>query len=143
MSILNNKCDVLRGWTPGGDAGIDQSLPVQNALTISPGMIVALQATGVLAMPAAPSAAWQPLYYVVEGNTTSEFDTNFVGKAMVLRGKLTVKTDQYVASGLTVGSAVSCDASGRIITVGANFRIGFVLENNIATDGTVTIELDI
>lgn len=143
MSILTSKVDVLRGWTPGGDAGIDQSLPVQAALTISPGMIVALQSSGVVALPAAPSSAWQPLYFVVEGNTAAEFDTNFVGKAMVLRGKLTVKTDQLVASGLTVGSAVTCDASGRIVTVGANFRIGWILENTIATDGCVTVELDL
>jgi hypothetical protein len=143
MSILNNKFDVLRGWTPGGDAGIDQSLPVQNALTISPGMIVALQSTGVVALPAAPSSAWQPLYVVVEGNTANEFDTNFVGKALVLRGKLTIKTDVLLASGLTVGSPVTCNAAGQIITAGANYRIGFVLENTISVDGCVTVELDI
>lgn len=143
MSILNNKADVLRGWTPGGDSAIDQSLPVQAALTVSPGMIVAYQATGVVALPAAPSANWQPLYYVQEGNTTSEFDTNFVGKVLCLRGKLTVKTDQLVAGGLTVGGPVTCDAAGRIIAGGANYRIGFLLENNIATDGTITVELDI
>lgn len=143
MSILNSKVDVLRGWTPGGDAGIDQSLGVTAAVTLNPGSLAALQTTGLLNLPAAASANWQPLYFIVEGNTANEFDTNFVGKVLALRGKLTVKTDQFVIGGMTIGGAVSVNNAGQFINAGANFRVGFLLENNVAADGTITIELDI
>ena len=143
MAILNSKIDDLRGWAPGNDACIDKSLAPTASQTLVPGMLVALQSDGTVGAPAAASANWQPLYFVVEGNSTNELDTNFVGKCLVIRGKLTVKTDQYVNSGLTVGSAVSVDNQGRIITVGANYRVGFVLANNNSVDGTITVELDI
>lgn len=143
MSILTSKVDVLRGWAPGNDACIDQSLAPASGQTLVPGMVVALQSNGTVGVPAAASANWQPLYFVVEGNSTNELDTNFVGKVMVLRGKLTVKTDQFVSASLTVGGAVSVDNQGRIINAGANYRVGFLLENNNAVDGTITVELDI
>lgn len=143
MTILNSKVDVLRGWTPGGDAGIDQSLPPVSGSTFAPGSAVALQSTGEVDLPAAPSATRQPIYFVVEGNTAHEYDTDFVGKMLCLRGKLTVKTDVYLSAGLAVGGPITVNASGQFIAAGANYRYGFLLADDTAVDGTITIELDL
>ena len=131
MSILNSNVDVLRGWTPGGDSGIDQSLVPATGVTFPPGSAVALQASGELDLPGAPGATREPIYFVVEGNTASEFDTDFVGKIMVLRGKLTVKTDVHTGA-FTVGGPVGTNASGQFVAAGANFVYGFCLADDIA-----------
>jgi hypothetical protein len=76
---------------------------------------------------------------VAQGN---DFDSSYTGYVTCLRGKLTVKTDQVTGSP-AVAAAVTVNASGLLEAAGANVRYGFVLANNIATDGTVTVELDI
>lgn len=144
MSILNSsKFDVVRGWTPGGDASVDPAIAPGAGLTFSPGMFGHLHTDGTLVMPDAPGAGFQPLYCVINGNTADEYDTNEVGKVQCLRGNFTIKTDVYVAAGLAVGGPLTVDASGQLIAAGGNFRVGFVLEDNTLIDGTIVAEINI
>ena len=146
MTILNSKFDVLRGWTPGGDAGIDQSIPPRIVagvpVSLPAGLIVALRSDGTVDVPASLAATWKPFYVVASGN--NDFDAQYVGKVVCLRGKLTIRTDKLAAAQtFPVGGPVSADTSGMLVDAGANYRIGFVLANNIVTDGTIDVELDI
>lgn len=146
MTILNSKFDVLRGWTPGGDAGIDQSLAPRivggNPVALTAGQIVVLRSDSTVDVPAALDANWKPYYVVAQGN--DDLDTQFVGKVTCLRGKLTIKTDKLAAAqAFPVAGPVAVNTSGLLVDAGANFRVGFVLENNVATDGTITVEVDI
>lgn len=146
MTILNSKFDVLRGWTPGGDAGIDQSIPprIVGGLPVSlvAGQVVVFRSDGTVDVPAALDANWKPYYVVVEGN--DDFDTQYVGKVLCLRGKLTIKTDKFAtAQSFPKAGPVAVDTSGMLVDGAGNYRVGFVLENTISTDGTITVELDI
>lgn len=155
MASLNDKFDVLRGWEPGGDAGIDQSLPpvkIANVpVTLLPGYIVALNATGEVNVASSPASVAvgtaQPLrvYVVVEGNG-ADYSTVFTEKVVCLRGNLTVKTDKLAAAqSFPVNGKVSYN-NGLLTDAGATATtqvIGTVLANNVATNGTITVELDI
>lgn len=146
MTILNSKFDVLRGWTPGSDAGIDQSLPpyVSGGVPVSlaAGTIVVLKSDGTVDVPAASSGSAKPFYIVVEGN--DDFSAQYVGKVACLRGKLTVRTDKIAtAQTFAVGDFVGVDTSGMLIDVGATIAVGFVLANNVSVDGTIDVELDL
>lgn len=143
MSILNSKFNVLRGWGIGQDSAVDLSKAWGAGLTFTPGTFGMVHTDGTIIFPPAPSATEKPLVLVVQGNGTSEFDTNFVGKLLCLQGKLVIKTDVYVSAGLAVGGALGVDASGRLVAAGANLRVGFVLEDNTAVDGTITASIDI
>ncbi len=143
MTLLSSKFDVLKGWTPGGDAGIDQTLPPAQAggvnKTFVAGSFVVLQSSGVVDVPSAPSTTWQPVYLVIEG---ADFDSVYTGMITCLRGKLTIKTDQ-VSGSVTVGGPLTVNASGQLVAAGANTRYGYVLADNTSVDGTITAELDI
>jgi len=146
MTILTSKFDVLRGWTPGGDAGIDQSLPPREIagvpVSLSAGLLVVLRSDGTVDVPAALNGNWKPYYVVQSGN--DDFDAQYVGKVVCLRGKLTIKTDKLAAAQtFPVAGPVAVDTSGMLVDAGANYRVGSVLENNVSTDGTITVELDI
>jgi hypothetical protein len=155
MASLNDKFDVLRGWEPGGDAGVDQSLPpvkVSNVpVTLLPGYIVALNSSGEVnvATTAADvtlgTAQPQRVYVVVEGNG-ADYSTVFTEKVVCLRGKLTVKTDKLGASqSFPVNGKVSFSA-GLLVDAGATATtqvIGTVLANNVSANGTITVELDL
>lgn len=143
MSILNSKFNVLRGWAIGGDASVDLSLPWGSGLTFTPGTFGMVHTDGTVIFPPAPSATEKPLVLVVQGNGASEFDTNFVQKLTCLQGKFVIKTDVYVSAGLAVGGGLGVDASGRLVAVGANLRVGYVLEDNTLTDGTITAVIEI
>jgi len=155
MANLNDKFDVLRGWEPGGDAGVDQSLvPLkvgEVAVTLLPGNIVVPDSNGEVDVATTPAsvalgtANIPTVYVVVEGNGV---DTSSVAtdKVVCLRGKLTVRTDKLkAAQTFAVGSAVSYDA-GLLqdkAAVATTHQIGTVLANNVATDGTIDVELDL
>lgn len=144
MSILNSsKFDVLRGWKPGGDSNVDPAIAPATGVTFSPGMFGHLHTDGTLVMPDAPGAGWQPLYLVINGNTANEYDTNFVGKVQCLRGTLTIKTDIYLPTSIVVGGPLTVNASGQLIVGGANYRVGFCLEDRTAIDGTIIAEINI
>ena len=61
MASLNDKFDVLRGWEPGGDASIDQSLPPVKVMgvpvTLLPGYIVSMNTSGEVNVATAMRAA--------------------------------------------------------------------------------------
>lgn len=155
MANLNDKFDVLRGWEPGGDASIDQSLaPVKvgiTPVTLLPGYIVSMNASAEVNVATSPAdvslgVANAPLVYIVlEGNGV-DTSTQFVEKVVCLRGKLTVKTDKLTpAQSFPVNGKVTY-ASGLLSDHGATattHAIGTVLANNVATDGTIVVELDI
>ncbi len=155
MASLNDKFDVLRGWEPGGDASVDQSLPpvkVSNVpVTLLPGYIVVADNTGSVNVATSPAnvtlGTAMPLqvYVVLEGNG---YDTSpqFVEKVVCLRGKLTIKTDKLtpaqsfpIAGKVTYANGLLSDHAGTATT----HCIGTVLANNVSTDGTITVEVDL
>lgn len=155
MAALTDKFDVIRGWEPGGDASIDQSLPPVKVLgvpvTLLPGYIVGLNASGEVDVSTSPAnvtlgtADPKQVYIVLEGNG-ADFSTRFVEKVVCLRGKLTVKTDKF-------GAAQTFPINGKVtystgllfdkLPAATTQEIGTVLANNVATDGTIVVELDI
>ena len=153
MAALTDKFDVLRGWEPGGDASIDQCFP-PNApggvpVTLLPGYIVGLSGTGTVDVASSPAnvtlgtADPKQVYIVLEGNS-ADFSPRFVGTVVCLKGNLTVKTDKltpaqsFPINGKVTYSAglLSDKAAGATTQV-----IGTVLANNVAVDGTITVEL--
>lgn len=143
MSILNSKFNVLRGWAIGGDASIDLAKPAGTGLTFTPGMFGMLHTDGTIILPPAPSATAKPLVLVVNGNSAAEFDTNFVGKILCLIGQFVIKTDVYLSAGLVVGGGLGVNASGQLVAVAGNLRVGYVLEDNTVADGTITAVISI
>lgn len=155
MAALNDKFDVLRGWEPGGDAGIDQSFtPVKVAgvpVTLLPGYIVSINGSTEVDVATSPAdvtlGTADPLqcYVVLEGNG-SDYSAQFVDKVVCLRGKLTVKTDKLDGgSAFPVTGAVTYD-SGLLKDKAAadtTQQIGTVIQNNVAVDGTIVVELDL
>lgn len=146
MTILTSKFDVLRGWTPGGDAGIDQSIPPRAILgvpvSLPAGLIVVLRSDSTVDVPAALDANWKPYYVVASGN--NDLDAQYVGKVVCLRGKLTIRTDKLAAAQtFPVAGPVAVDTAGMLVDAGVNYRVGFVLANNVSTNGTIDVELDI
>lgn len=155
MASLADKFDVLRGWQPGGDSGVDQSFPPVLSggvpVTLLPGYIVTQDASGTIdvastaASVALGTALPKQVYIVVEGNGY-DTSTQFVGKVVCLRGKLTVKTDK-LAGGQTFAVAGKVSfVSGLLVDAGPTAttqKIGQVIENNVAVDGTITVELDL
>lgn len=155
MANLDDKFDVIKGWEPGGDASIDQSLPPKQVanvpVTLLPGNLVVMDSAGDLDV--ATSAADVTLgtanppqiYIVLEGNGV-DTSTQFLEKVVVLRGKLTVKTDKIDGgSTFPVAGQVTYD-TGLLEDHGATattHSLGTVLENNVATDGTIVVELDL
>jgi len=155
MASLNDKFDVIRGWEPGGDASIDQSLPPKKLagipVTLLPGNIVTLDTNGDLDVATSPAdvtlgtAVPLQVYVVLEGNG-ADYSAVFVEKVVCLRGKLTVKTDKLtpaqtfpITGKVTYASGLLSDQSG----VATTQAIGTVLANNIAVDGTIVVELDL
>lgn len=155
MANLDDKFDVIRGWEPGGDASIDQSLPPKKnvgvPVTLLPGTVVVMDANGDIDVASTAAdvtlgtATPAQVYVVVEGNG-SDTSAQFVEKVVCLRGKLTVKTDKFngahsfpVAGRVTFNSGLLEDRAGTATTQ----DVGVVIENNVASDGTIVVELDL
>jgi hypothetical protein len=146
MAALNDKFDVLRGWEPGGDAGIDQSFPPDSSggtpVALMPGNIVTLKTTGEVE-PGTTGAATQRAYIVVEGNV-DDYSAQFVNKVVCLRGKLTVKTDKLDGgSAFPVTGPLTYDTGVLRDWAAGEQQIGIVIANNVAVDGTIVAELDL
>ena len=155
MAAVNDKFDVLRGWEPGGDAGIDQSLPPVKVggipVPLLPGYIVAVNSNTEVATASSPpsvalgTAATPLVYIVVEGNGV-DTSPKFVEKVVCLRGKLTVKTDKLGPSQAFPVNGKVTYQGGLLVDQAATATthcIGTVLANDLAADGTITVELDI
>lgn len=155
MAAVNSKFDVLRGWEPGGDASVDQSFPPIKSngaqVIMPPGMIVALTPNTEVAPATSPASvalgtATRPaIYIVVEGNS-ADTAPKFVDKVMCLRGKLTVKTDIVGSNQAFPVTGKITYQNGVIVDHGATattHEIGTVLANDLAADGTITVELDL
>lgn len=155
MASLTDKFDVIRGWEPGGDASIDQSLPPKKILgvpvTLLPGNLITLDTNGDADVATSPAdvtlgTANPPQVYVVLEGNGQDYSPVFVEKVVALRGKLTVKTDKvqpaqtFPISGKVTYSAGLLADHGALATT---HQIGSVLANNIAVDGTIIVELDI
>jgi hypothetical protein len=155
MASLTDKFDVIRGWEPGGDASIDQSLPPKKIATVPvtllPGYIVVMDVNGDVDVATSPAdvtlgTANPPQVYVVLEGNGQDYSTVFVEKVVCLRGKLTVKTDKLtpaqtfpLGGKVTYASGLLSDHGG----VATTHQIGSVLANNISVDGTIVVELDI
>lgn len=155
MASLTDKFDVIRGWEPGGDASIDQSLPPKKVIgvpvTLLPGNIIVMDTNGDVDVATSPAnvslgTANPPQVYVVLEGNGQDYSTVFVEKVVALRGKLTVKTDKltpaqtFPISGKVTYSAGLLSDHGAAATT---HSIGSVLANNIAVDGTIIVEMDI
>jgi len=158
MANLNDLFDVLRGWHPGGDSSVDHSFePLEVAgvpVTLLPGTIVERQAATETVDAAVGTVDVTPgtglpkkLYVVLEGNG-EDLSTQFVDKVVCLSGKLVLKTDKIdsgstfpVNGPLMVGHTTAGlleDHDGS-----AKQYVGIVLQNNVAADGTITVEVDL
>lgn len=146
MAALNDKFEVLRGWMPEGDSNVDQSFPPRISgglpVTLAPGYMVEFRSDGTVDVTTTTTTA-KPIYVVVEGNNIDK-DTVFTGKVMCLRGKLTLKTDKLaVGQTFPIAGAVSAAAGLLNDNAGGVQILGYVIANNIATDGTITVEVDL
>lgn len=146
MAALNDKFEILRGWDPSAANGVDPSFApriVGNApVQLTPGMIVEYRSDSTVDVSTA-TVALKPVYVVVEGNTI-DTDTQFVGKVLCVKGKLTVKTDKFAgAQTFAIGSAVTFTAGLLVDMAGGTQLAGFVLRDDRTTDGTITVDLDL
>lgn len=150
MAALNDKFDVLRGWDVGGDASVEESFPARLVssvpVTLAPGVIVTLASTGFVDVATTGDITATPpllVWVVVEGNNF-DYSTKFLKKVVCLRGKLTLKTDKLAAAQtFPINGRVSFSA-GLLTDCGATDQsIGRVSANNVATDGTITVQVDL
>lgn len=151
MSILNSKFRVLRGWKPG-----DVIPAVDNAQahvtggvvdTLPAGTVVARHADGSYVVPAATvtaasAATTKPDIRVVFSGT-DDFDSIATGgKILVARGNFRLKVSNLAGSqSFPVGGPVSFNTSGQYKDAGSDMIIARVVANNVATDGTIDIDL--
>lgn len=146
MAALNDKFEILRGWDPSSADGADPSFAPRisggNPVALTPGMIVEYRSDSTVDVSTATTTA-KPVYVVVEGNTI-DTDTQFVGKVLCVRGKLTVKTDKFPgAQVFAIGGAVTFTAGLLVDMAGGTQLAGFVIADNRTTDGTITVDLDL
>jgi hypothetical protein len=151
MSNLSSSVlfDVVRGWPHGG--AVDESFPVATGVTVKEGELVILDSTGAVTHAAsvpteADPAAPLKLYLVIQGN--DQWDAQFVGKVVVLRGDVTIETEKFVAGAYTPGElvtiSVAAGSEGYIAqrTV-ANEQIVGVVEAYDSTAGKLTVALSL
>jgi len=148
MSLLNSKFDILRGY-PNGSA---LTWPFQikktggSYVNIPAGTIVTTELSGTATVvnaattPDMSSAPSKPMWLVVEGN--DDFSGQFVQKcaACKLGSGIIWETDSYAAGTYNPGQAVSVSAGQIKEYAVTNQVIGHVLENRVATKGTLVIE---
>lgn len=144
MTILSQKFDVLRGWTPGGDTPVDHSftpaLSGGSPVQLPAGTFVVLGSAGTVDVPGATSATILPYYCVVAGN--DDFDGEFVNKVVTLKGSFCIRTDKFEASQtFTVGLGVAVSANGLLIDPTTNYRVGTVVADNRTVNGTIDVDV--
>ena len=150
MSLLNSKFDILRGYpngsaltwpfaikTAGGPPAVAVALPGGTLVTQE------LQGTQTvvdkMTSPNITSASPKEPWLVVEGN--DDFSGQFVGKCACakLGTGIIFETDQYDSGTYAPGTAVAA-STGKIKEAALTDQVvGYVLENRIATKGTVVV----
>ncbi len=110
MSNLNPAVafDVLRGWPNG--AAIDDSFPVTATKTVLEGQFCSLLANGTVSSIA--PAVTNSYRLCIQGS--DQYDVKFVGKVVVLRGHVTIKTEKYTGA-VVVGGPVMVGADGYLL----------------------------
>ena len=151
MAALNSKFDVLRGWAPGDDACVDQSLTPVTGTVFEAGDVVMLNGSGEATLGASAADVTpgtglaNQLYLVVEGNAI-DFSGQFVNKVVCIRGKLTVQIDSTKYTGTTsVGTPVKVvgGAFESMLSTGLEQMVGHVFADNSLTNGTIVLEIDL
>lgn len=121
--------DVTRGWPHGG--AIDESFPVATGVTVKEGQLAKLNAAGelelVTTIAAEGAATPDKLYLVIQGN--DQTDAQFVGKAVTLRGDLTIETEKFEPAAYAVGDLVTA-------SVGAGTE-GYIAPRTVANEQVV------
>lgn len=147
MSLLASKFDPQRGY-PNGSAlaepfkiklsgGTPESLPI--GTLVAPETQTGQTVVSAATTPDITSADPLDVWLVVEGN--DDYSGAYVGKVMAVKcgSGIIWETDSYAAGTYAVGSAVSYSA-GVLKEKGATEQIiGYVLDNFIATKGTIRI----
>jgi hypothetical protein len=137
--------DVLRGWPKEG--AIDETFPIHQTTpgvpdTLPAGSVVSVQTDGSVALATTPnrSAANSVATWVVVTDST-DFDATFVGSVTCLRMNAEFKLDpsNFEATTYTVGEKLTFSAGVWQPATTNNQIIGEVLQNNIATDGTLVV----
>jgi len=144
--ILNSKFDVLRGWPKAG--AIDDTFPVRVVagvpVTLAAGTVVTPQIDGSIDRATSPAAATDPIpvWVVVEGN--DDFSGRFLGKAVCVRSNVELRLDpaNFVAGAYVPGSPLSFVNGQFVLATSGQQVIAEVLENDVATDGTLKIFYD-
>jgi hypothetical protein len=145
---LNSKFDILRGFPREGaideSFGIHQTTPgTDDALPA--GMVVfvgtdgkAVAATTVNRTTTNATKTW----VVIEGN--DDFSSQFVSKVVCLRGNAMLRLDpsNFNAGVFTPGTPLTFSAGKWQVAIATNQVIGFVLQDNTATDGTLVVMYD-
>jgi len=147
MSVLTSKFDILRGYPNG--SGTPWSFPIKMNGTVPysvyAGTIVTQESQNnktVAALATTPntgSAEPIQMWLTVEGN--DDFSGQFVVgcNTVLLSSGIVWETDVFTAGTYAVGGAVSV-SGGKVQDRGSNEQtIAYVLENNIATKGTITL----
>ncbi len=143
--LLNSKFDVLRGWPREG--AIDESFTIHQTVSgtddsLPLGTVVAVQTDGTVAAATTPDrtavnsvATW----VVVAGN--DDFSSQFVHKVACLRANAMFKLDpaNFNAGTYTPGTKLTFSAGKWQVAAAKNQIIGEVLQDNTATDGTITV----
>ena len=161
MSTLASKVDVLRGW-PNGQA-IEDSFTVDTGVTLYEGRIAMLKASGnnpvvgeastAAATLFGADAAGTPvtgLYFVITGNDANTYDGVFTGKAVVLRGPMTIQTDQLgeAVANFEPGERVKWQHTGageigKFLVAGATDQSIGVVEKTDEVNGTIIVQLSL
>lgn len=145
MSVLTSLFDVLRGWPREGaidesftinqtTPGTDDSLPI--------GTVVYVTTTGTAALATTPNRSTTnavATWVVVAGN--DDFSSQFVHKVVCLRSNAMLKLDpaNFAAASYTIGQKLTFSSGVFQGATTNNQIIAEVVQNNIATDGTLVI----
>lgn len=142
---LNSKFDVLRGYPREG--AIDETFPVNQTSppaydSLPMGTVITVNSSGNAAAATTPnrsSANYTPTWVVIEGN--DDFSGTFLEKVVCLRANAELKLDpsNLNAGSYTVGTLLTFSAGKWQPATTNNQIIGEVLQNNVATDGTIVV----
>ena len=146
MAILASLFDVLRGWPKEGS--IDESFTINQTTpgtddSLPSGTVIYVTTTGTAAVATTPdrsSANAVATWVVVAGN--DDFSSQFVHKVVALRSNAMFKLDpsNFAAASYTIGQKLTFSAGLWQGATSHNQIIGEVVQNNIATDGTLVVE---
>ena len=143
--LLNSKFDVLRGWPREGaideSFGIHQTVPgTDDSLPL--GTVFQIGTDGLAVAATTPNRSTTnavATWVVVAGN--DDFSSQFVHKVVGLRSNAVFKLDpaNFNAGTYTPGTKLTFSAGKWQVAAANNQIIGEVLQDNTATDGTITV----